>query len=315
MMNDSYFGGFILLGFTGQPRLEMIISGVVFFFYTIALMGNTAIILLSFLDDHLQTPMYFFLRNLAILDLCYTTNIVPQMLVNIWGKNKRITFGGCAFQLFTDMVLCSVECILLAVMSCDRFNAICKPLHYMTIMNPQLCQGLVAITWIVGIINCMILSPYAVSLPRCGNHQLDHFFCEISAMVKIACVDTTAMEVTTFSMCLIIVLVPLLLILVSYGFIAVAMLKIKSAMGRQKAFGTCSSHLIVVSIFYGTVIYMYIQPGNSPSQDEGKLLSIFYSIVIPSLNPLIYTLRNKEFKGAMKRLIGKEKSSMEPVGH
>uniref|UniRef100_H0XYG2 Olfactory receptor n=1 Tax=Otolemur garnettii TaxID=30611 RepID=H0XYG2_OTOGA len=287
MINDSHFSGFVLLGFTGQPQLEMIISGVVFFFYTIALMGNAAIILLSFLDDHLQSPMYFFLRNLAILDLCYTTNIVPQMLVNIWGKDKTITFGGCAFQLFTDMVLCSVECILLAVMSYDRFNAVCKPLHYMTIMNPQLCQGLVAVAWVVGIINCMILSPYAMSLPRCENHHLDHFFCEMSAMIKIACVDTTTMEVTTFAMCLIIVLVPLLLILVSYGFIAIAVLKIKSAAGRQKAFGTCSSHLIVVSIFYGTVIYMYIQPGNSPSQHEGKLLSIFYSIVTPSLNPLI----------------------------
>ena len=145
-----------------------------------------------------------------------------------------------------------------------------------------------------------------MSLPQCGNHHLHHFFCEMSAMTKIACVDTTAMEVTTFAMCLIIVLVPLL-ILVSYGFIAVAVLKIKSATGRQKAFGTCSSHLIVVSIFYGTVIYMYIQPGNSPNQNEGKLLSIFYSIVTPSMNPLIYTLRNKEFKGAIKRLIGKKK--------
>ena len=307
MINDSYFGGFILLGFTGQPQMEMIISWVVFFFYIIALIGNVAIILLSFLNDHLQTPMYYFFRSLATLDLCYITNIVPQMLVNIWGKDKRITFGGCAFQLFTDMVLCSVECILLAVMSYDRLSAVCKPLHYMTIMNSQLCQGLVGTAWVVGVINCMILSPYAMSLPRCGNHHLDHFFCEMSAMTKIACVDTTAMEVTTFAMCLIIVLAPLLLILVSYGFIAVAVLKIKSATGRQKAFGTCSSHLIVVSIFYGTVIYMYIQPGNSPNQNEGKLLSIFYSIVTPSMNPLIYTLRNKEFKGAIKRLIGKKK--------
>ncbi|XP_064150092.1 olfactory receptor 2W1-like [Loxodonta africana] len=315
MINESYFNGFILLGFTGHPQLEMIISGVVFFFYTIALMGNMAIILLSFLDDHLQTPMYFFLRNLAILDLCYTTNIVPQMLVNIWGKDKRITFGGCAFQLFNDVTLCIIECILLAVMSYDRFNAVCKPLCYMTIMNSQLCHGLVAMAWLVSVISCMILSPYAMSLPRCGNHNLDHFFCEISAMVKIACVDTTAIEVTTFVVCLLMVLVPLLLILVSYGFIAVTVLKIKSATGRQKAFGTCSSHLIVVSIFYGTLIYMYIQLGNSSNQDEGKLLSIFYSIVTPSLNPLIYTLRNKEFKGAMKRLIGKEKHFMDIAGH
>ncbi|XP_069420003.1 olfactory receptor 2W1-like [Ovis canadensis] len=315
MINDSYLGGFILLGFAGRPQLEMIISGVVFFFYTIALIGNIAIILLPLLDERLQIPMYFFLRNLAILDLCYTTNIVPQMLVNVWGKDKKISFSGCAFQLFIDVTLCTVECMLLAVMSYDRFNAVCKPLHYMTIMNPQLCRGLVTMTWITGIINCMILSPYAMSLPRCENHHLDHYFCEISAMVKIACVDTTVMEEILFALCFLIFLPPLLLILVSYSFIAVAVLKIKCAAGRQKAFGTCSSHLIVVSIFYGTVIYMYIQPGNSPSQDEGKLLSIFYSIVTPSLNPLIYTLRNKEFKGAMKRLIRKEKLSEETIGH
>ena len=252
------------------------------------------------------SPVIPFLGNTRT-SLCYTTNIVPKMLVNIWGKDKRITFGGCAFQHFTGMILCSVECILLAVMSYDRFSALCKPLHYMTIMNSQLCQGLVGTAWVAGVINCMILSPYAMSLPQCGNHHLHHFFCEMSAMIKIACVDTTAMEVTTFAMCLIIVLASLLLILVSYGFIAVAVLKIKSTMGRQKAFGTCSSHLIVVSIFYGTVIYMYIQPGNSPNQNEGKLLSIFYSIVTPSMNPLIYTLRNKEFRGTMKRLIGKKK--------
>ncbi|XP_064150021.1 olfactory receptor 2W1-like [Loxodonta africana] len=313
MINESYFGGFILLGFSGQPQLEMIIPGFVFFFYTVALMGNTAIILLPLLDERLQTPMYFFLRNLAILDLSYTTNIVPQTLVNVWGKDKKITFGGCAFQLFSSVALFTVECMLLAVMSYDRFNAVCKPLHYMTIMNPQLCQGLVAMTWGIGITNCMILSPYAMSLPRCGNHRLDHYFCEISAMVKIACVDTTAVEETLFASCFFIFLAPLLLILVSYGFIAIAVLKIKSARGRQKAFGTCSSHLFVVSIFYGTVIYMYIQPGNSPSQYEGKLLSIFYAIVTPNLNPLIYTLRNKEFKGAMKRLIGK--GSVEITGH
>ena len=150
-------------------------------------------------------------------------------------------------------------------------------------------------TWIIGIINCLILSPYAMSLPRCENHHLDHYFCEISAMVKIACVDTTVMEEIVFGLCFFIFLSLLLLILVSYSFIAVAVLKIKCAAGRQKAFGTCSSHLIVVSIFYGTVIYMYIQPGNSPSQDEGKLLSIFYSIVTHSLNPLLYQFSSVQF--------------------
>ncbi|KAI4530969.1 hypothetical protein MG293_018827 [Ovis ammon polii] len=305
--NESSLKEFVLLGFSDKPWLQKPLFVLLLISYTTTIFGNVSIMMVCILDPKLHTPMYFFLANLSILDLCYTTSTVPHMLTNISHNKKTISYAGCVAQLITFLALGATECLLLAVMSFDRFSAVCRPLHYMTIMNSQLCQGLVGTPWVFGVINCMILSPYAMSLPRCQNHHLDYFFCEMSAMIKIACVDTMAMEATTFAMCLIIILAPLLLILVSYGFIAVAVLKIKSATGRQKAFGTCSSHLIVVSIFYGIVIYMYIQPGNSPNQNEGKLLSTCHSIVILSMNPLIYTLRNKEFKGAIKRLIGKRK--------
>lgn len=193
-----------------------------------------AIILLSFLNDHLQTPKYYFLRSLATLDLWYHKHS-PSNVGQYLGQRQELPLVAVLSKFSIDMVLCSVEYILLAVMSYDRFSAVCRPLHYMTIM-PQLCQGLVGTAWVVGVINCMILSPYAMSLPRCQNHHLDYFFCEMSAMIKIACVDTMAMEATTFAMCLIIALAPLLLILVSMV-IAVAVLKIKSATGRQKARG------------------------------------------------------------------------------
>uniref|UniRef100_A0A673STC9 Olfactory receptor n=1 Tax=Suricata suricatta TaxID=37032 RepID=A0A673STC9_SURSU len=297
--NSSSPSGFILLGFSEQPRLETVLLVAVSIIYVLTLVGNTAIILVSYLNPKLHTPMYFFLSNLSFLDLCFTTSIVPQMLVNLRGPDKTISYTGCVLQLYVALGLGSTECILLTVMAYDRFNAICRPLHYGVIMHPRLLRQLTAVAWSSGFVESTLQTILVFQLPLCSHHRVDDFMCE----EPIACVNTTAMEVTTFAMCLVIVLVPLLLILVSYGFIAVAVFKIKSAAGRQKVLGTCSSHLIVVSIFYGTVIYMYIQPGNSPSQDEGKLLSIFYSIVNPSLNPLIYTLRNKDFKGAVKRLL------------
>ena len=281
----------------------MILSGVVTFFYIIMLVGNTAIILASLLDPHLHTPMYFFLRNLSFLDLCYTTSIVPQMLVNLWGPEKTISSVGCIVQLYVYMWLGSIECLLLAVMSYDRFTAICKPLHYFVIMNPRLCVKMIVMVWGISLANSVILCTLTVNLPRCGHNILDHFLCELPAMVRIACVDTTTVELSVFALGIVIVLTPLILILISYGYIAKTVLNMKSKAGQQKAMNTCGSHLTVVSIFYGTIIYMYLQPGNRASKDQGKFLTLFYNIVTPLLNPLIYTLRNKEVKGALRRLL------------
>uniref|UniRef100_A0A4X1TJQ7 Olfactory receptor n=1 Tax=Sus scrofa TaxID=9823 RepID=A0A4X1TJQ7_PIG len=301
--NSTSLHDFILLGFSDHPKLEMALSGVVATFYLITLVGNTAIILASLLDSHLHTPMYFFLRNLSFLDLCFTTSIVPQMLVNLWGPHKTISYGGCVIQLYVYMWLGSIECLLLAVMSYDRFTAICKPLHYLVIMNPHLCLKMIIMVWSISLANSIVLCTLTLNLPRCGNNLLDHFLCELPAMLKIACIDTTAVELSVFALGIAIVLTPLILILISYGYIAKAVLRMKSRAGQRKAINTCGSHLTVVSIFYGAIIYMYLQPGNNASRGQGKFLTLFYTIITPSLNPLIYTLRNKDMKEALKKLM------------
>ncbi|KAM6176961.1 olfactory receptor 2W1-like [Erethizon dorsatum] len=302
--NYSSLHGFILLGFSDHPNLEMILSAVVTIFYFITLVGNSAIILASLLDSHLHTPMYFFLRNLSFLDLCFTTSIVPQMLVNLWGREKTISYAGCIIQLYVYMWLGSVECLLLAVMSYDRFTAVCKPLHYLVIMSPHLCLRMIMVAWSISLANSIVLCTLTLNLPRCGNKLLDHILCELPAMVKIACVDTTTVEMSVFALGIAIVLMPLTLILTSYGFIGKAVVGMKSKAGQRKAMNTCGSHHSAVTIFYGTIIYMYLQPGSSASKNQGKFVTLFYTIITPSLNPLIYTLKNKDMKGALKKLAG-----------
>ncbi|XP_004611671.2 olfactory receptor 2W3-like [Sorex araneus] len=299
--NDSAVEYFILLGFSDHPRLERVLFVVILVAYLLTLMGNSTIILVSRLDPHLQTPMYFFLTHLSFLDLCFTTSSIPQLLYNLHGRDKTISYTGCAIQLFLFLGLGGVECLLLAVMAYDRFVAVCKPLHYMVIMNPRLCMGLVSVAWGLGVANSMHMSPVTLHLPRCGHYRINHYLCELPALIRIACVNTAAVEGTEFVMAVIIVLIPLILILISYGYIVKAVLQIRSGSGLQKVFNTCGSHLTVVSLFYGNIIYMYMQPGNSSSKDQGKFLTLFYNIVTPLLNPLIYTLRNKEVKGALRR--------------
>ncbi|CAO2595409.1 Olfactory receptor 11 [Lemmus lemmus] len=301
--NRSSFDGFILVGFSDRPHLELILFVTVLSFYLLTLLGNMAIILLSALDSRLHTPMYFFLANLSFLDMCFTTGSIPQMLYNLWGPDKTISYVGCAIQLYFVLALGGVECVLLAVMAYDRFVAICRPLHYSVIMHQRLCLQLAAVAWIVGFGNAVWLSILTFQLPRCGHYVIDHFLCEVPALLKLSCVDTTANEAELFFVSVIFHLVPLTLILISYAFIAQAILKIQSAEGRQKAFGTCGSHLIVVSLFYGTAVSMYLLPPSPHSKDPRKMVSLFYGIIAPMLNPLIYTLRNKEVKEAFKRLV------------
>ncbi|DAA27589.1 olfactory receptor 2W3 [Bos taurus] len=300
--NESTQGNFILLGFSDRPHLERILFVVILIAYLLTLVGNTTIILVSRLDRYLHTPMYFFLTHLSLLDLSFTTSSIPQLLYNLNGHDKTISYTGCAIQLFLFLGLGGVECLLLAVMAYDRFVAVCKPLHYMVIMNPQLCLGLVSLAWGCGVANSLIMSPMTLWLPRCGYQKVDHFLCEMPALIRMACVNTAAVEGIAFILAIGIVLSPLVFILISYGYIVRAVLSIQSSSGRHKAFNTCGSHLTVVSLFYGNIIYMYMQPGASSSKDQGKFLTLFYNIVTPLLNPLIYTLRNKEVKGALRRL-------------
>ncbi|CAO2595415.1 Putative olfactory receptor 2W6 [Lemmus lemmus] len=305
LANESISEEFILLGFSDRPWLELPLFVVFLVSYILTIFGNMTIILVSRLDSKLHTPMYFFLTNLSLLDLCYTTSTVPQMLINICSSRKVISYGGCVVQLFIFLALGCTECFLLAVMAYDRYAAVCKPLHYTVIMHPRLCGQLASVAWLSGFGNSLIMAPQTLMLPRCGHRRVDHFLCEMPALIGMACVDTMALEALAFALAIFIILVPLILILISYGYIARAVLRIKSAAGRKKAFNTCSSHLIVVSLFYGTIIYMYLQPANTYSQDQGKFLTLFYTIVTPSVNPLIYTLRNKDVKEAIKKVLGK----------
>ncbi|XP_045356455.1 olfactory receptor 2B6-like isoform X2 [Leopardus geoffroyi] len=304
-VNASAPWEFTLLGFSDRPRLELPLFVVFFIFYVATIFGNLTIILVSRLDPKLHTPMYFFLTNLSLLDLCYTTSTVPQMLVNLCSTRKVISYGGCVAQLFMFLALGATECVLLAVMSFDRFVAICRPLRYSVVMHQRLCLQLAATSWITGFSNSVWLSALTLQLPLCGHKEVDHFLCEVPALLKLSCVDTTANEAELFFVSVLFHLIPLTLILVSYAFIARAVLRIQSAEGRRKAFGTCGSHLIVVSLFYGTAISVYLQTPSPNSKDRGKMVSLFYGIIAPMLNPLIYTLRNKEVKEAFKRLVAR----------
>lgn len=305
MVNQSSPMGFLLLGFSEHPGLEKILFVVVLISYLLTLGGNTLIILLSLLDPRLHSPMYFFHRNLAFLDLCFTTNFIPQMLVNLWGPEKTISFLGCSVQLFIFLSLGTTECILLAVMAFDRYVAVCQPLHYATIVHPRLCRQLASVAWVTGLVESVVQTPPTLHLPFCPHRQVDDFVCEVPALIRLSCGDTTYNEIQMAVASVLILVVPLSLILVSYGAVARAVLRINSANGRRKAFGTCSSHLLVVTLFYSSVIAVYLQPKSPYAQERGKFFGLFYAVGTPSLNPLIYTLRNKEVRRALRRWLGK----------
>ncbi|XP_055988162.1 olfactory receptor 2W1-like [Sorex fumeus] len=303
MSNGSSTLDFILLGFSGWPRLERIISVVVLIFYAVILVGNTMIILVSHLDAQLHTPMYFFLSNLSFLDLCYTNSIIPQTLVNLWSSKRSITYVGCLVQATVSVDLGATECLLLAVMAYDRYAAVCQPLHYTVIMHPQLCHRMVLAAWLTTAGCAIIVCTMTLMLPRCGHQEVDNFFCEILDLIKTACTNSKVLEVVFLALSVLFLLVPLSAILISYGIITRAVMRIKSATRWRKLLSTCGSHLTVVTLFYGTLMSMYVRPQNSSLQNERKFIALVYVILIPSLNPLIYTLRNKDVKKAIRKML------------
>ena len=227
LTNDSTFPGFILVGFCDRPQLELVLFGVILCLYQ----GNVTIILVSLLDSKLHTPTYFFLSHLSLLDLCFTSSIIPQLLVNLGGSDKSIIYGGCVVQLYVSLALGSTECVLLAVMSCDRYIAVCRPLHYAFAVPPSLCHTLASVAWLSGVATTLIQSTLTLQLPFCGHHQVDHFVCEVPVLIKLACVETTFNQEELFAASVLFLVVPLSLILISYWNIARAVLKIKSAIG------------------------------------------------------------------------------------
>ncbi|XP_029771345.1 olfactory receptor 2G3-like [Suricata suricatta] len=298
---------FVFLGLSSQPKMQLILFIVFLFFYLLTVVGNIIIITIIQLEPRLQTPMYFFLTNLSFLDICYTSTNVPQMLSNMVGK-RTIPFSSCATQMYFSLSFGMIECVLLGVMAYDRYVAICHPLHYTVIMNQSICVQLAAISWSSSFLSSMVINVLTLSLPYCGPNVLNHFFCEVPSVLRLACTDTSFTELVVFIFSIIIVFIPFLLIVVSYARILVSVLRIRSTSGRQKALSTCASHLTVVTLFYGTAIFMYMRPQSKSSRAGGKIIAVFYTVVTPMLNPLIYSLRNQDVKGALRRAIAKKRT-------
>ncbi|KAM9073935.1 LOW QUALITY PROTEIN: olfactory receptor 2H2 [Megaptera novaeangliae] len=310
VVSHSSLVDFLLLGLSERPGLERILFVVVLISYLLTLVGNTLTTLLSLLAPGLHSPMYFFLSNLSFLDLCITKSFVP-MLVNLWGPKKTISFLGCSVQFFIFLFLGTTECVLLTVVAFDRYVAVCQPLHYTNVIHPRLGRQLAAVAWVMGLGQSVVQTPPTLHLLFCPHWQTDDFVCEIPSLIQLFCGDTTYNEIQFAVSSVIFLVMTLALILVSYGAIAWAVLRINSARAWRKALGTCSPHLTVVAIFYSLVISIYLQPQNPYAQKRGKFFGLFYSAGTPSLNPLIYTLRNKKVKRAVRRLLGKDEDSRE----
>ncbi|KAM9098922.1 olfactory receptor 13D1-like [Sarcophilus harrisii] len=299
---------FILLGFSKYPKLEIFFFVLCMIIYIVILFGNSVIIILSILDSHLHTPMYFFLSNLSFLDICYTSSFVPKMLVNFLSTRKSLSFSGCAAQMSISFAMGTTECILLAVMAYDRYVAICNPLRYPIVINRTVYVNLAALCWLIGGLDSLFQTILIMQLPFCGENVIDHFTCEILAVMHLACIDISLNELIMLVGAIIVTLIPLLLIIVSYVFILSTILKIRSAEGRNKAFSTCSAHLTVVIIFYGTILFIYMKPKSKASLTTDKLITLFYGIFTPMLNPIIYSLRNKDVNAAVKKVLSRNLS-------
>ncbi|KAM7150894.1 olfactory receptor 11L1-like [Macrochelys suwanniensis] len=267
------------------------------------MVGNILIIALVVAEQHLHTPMYFFLGNLACLETCYTSTILPRMLGSLLTGDRTVSVRGCITQFYFFGSLATTECSLLSMMSYDRYLAICKPLHYVAHMNSKLCVKLAVGSWIAGFISIAILIFMMSQLTFCGPNEVDHFFCDLKPIINLSCGNTHMLEVTAFIHSSIFTLPPFLLTLASYVCIISAILRIPSTTGRQKAFSTCSSHLIVVTIFYGTLVIVYLLSGSDALRDLNKVFSVFYGVLTPLVNPLIYSLRNKEVKEALRKAV------------
>ncbi|XP_051828855.1 olfactory receptor 13C8-like [Antechinus flavipes] len=305
--NQTTVTELVLLGLSDYPKLETIFFVLVLWMYLVILVGNGVLIIVTIYDSHLHTPMYFFLGNLSFLDICYTTSTVPLILNSFLTPRKAISFSSCAIQMFLSFAMGATECVLLSMMAFDRYVAICKPLRYPVIMSKNIYVSMASVSWAAGVLDSVIQTSLAVQLRFCVD-IIDHFLCEILAILKLACGD---ISINVFSMVgsnIIFLVIPLISISISYIFILVAILRIPSTKGRHKAFSTCSAHLTVVIIFYGTIFFIYAKPKSQDSLRGGsditdKFITLFYSVVTPMLNPIIYSLRNKDVKVAMKNIL------------
>ncbi|XP_051022829.1 olfactory receptor 1052-like [Acomys russatus] len=300
---------FILVGLTENPNWQVPLFVIFSIVYFIILVGNWGMIILIWLNTQLHTPMYFFLSNLSFCDICYSTIIAPKMLVNFLSEHKSSAFYACVLQSFFFAVYVTTEVILLSMMAYDRYVAIANPLMYTVIMTHSLCTQMVLACYLGGLINSLVHTIGLLKLDFCGPNIVNHFFCDVPPLLKLSCSDAHINEMLLLVFSGVIAICTFIIIMVSYIHIIIAILKIRSAEGRRKAFSTCASHLTAVTLFYGSLTFNYIQPSSQYSMEQEKLSAMFYTLVIPMLNPLIYSLRNKDVKEAAKRSICRESTA------
>ncbi|XP_078496751.1 olfactory receptor 5V1-like [Lissotriton helveticus] len=300
-LNCTRVKSFIFIGVTGDPEKQVPLFVMFLCLYIVNLMGNTLMILTITLSTRLQSPMYYFLRNLSFIDICFTSTTVPKMLMDFLSSVKMISFIGCVAQMYSFISLGGAECLLLAVMSLDRYVAVCKPLRYNVIMNNRVLFLLVTTCWVAGLLNSLGHTVFTFRLPFCRSNLINHFFCDIPPLLALSCSDTHVNEVLVYTTGGSVIIGSFTLTLLSYVFIILAILQIQTSEGRHKAFSTCLSHLTVVCLFFGTAIFSYIRPTSANHLNQDKIVTVLFGIVTPTLNPIIYSLRNKDVQGALKK--------------
>ncbi|XP_049730441.1 olfactory receptor 56-like [Elephas maximus indicus] len=300
-LNQSYTDNFVLLGIFSYCATDLVLFSMVMMVFTVALCGNVLLISLIYINPRLHTPMYFFLSQLSLMDLMLVCNIVPKMAVNFLSGRKSISFVGCGIQIGLFVSLVGSEGLLLGLMAYDRYVAISHPLHYPILMSQRVCLQIAGGSWAFGILDGMIQMVAAMTFPYCGSRNVDHFFCEVPALLKLACADTSLFENLLFSCCVFMLLLPFSIIMASYAHILAAVLRMNSAESRKRALATCSSHLTAVSLFYGAAMFIYLRIKHYGTPSHDKVVSIFYTVLTPMLNPLIYSLRNGEAMGALRK--------------
>ncbi|XP_050655168.1 olfactory receptor 2Z1-like [Macaca thibetana thibetana] len=296
--------GFVLTRLFNDSQMHLFLFSMVVLVYILAMAGNATMVLLIWADAQLHKPMYFLLSQLSFLDIFFSSVTVPKMIVAFLFDWTSISSGGCGAQMFFFMFLGAAECLLLALMAYDRYVAICNPLRYPVLMSRRVCLLMVVSSWLGGSLNASIQTSLTLQFPYCGSRKVTHFFCEVPSLLMLACADTEAYKQVLFVTGVVVLLVPIAFITTSYAFILVAVLQMRSVEGRQKALATCSSHLTVVNLFYGPLVYTYMLPASYHSPGQDDVVSVFYTVLTPFLNPVIYSLRNKEVTGAMKKVIG-----------
>ena len=304
--NQSSMSEFLLLGLPIQPEQQGVFFALFLGMYLTTVLGNLLILLLIRLDPRLHTPMYFFLSHLALTDVSFSSVTVPKMLINMHTRNQSIPYAGCITQMYFFLFFTDLDNFLLTSMAYDRYVAICHPLHYSTVMGQGLCTLLVTVSWILSCANALCHTLLLTRLSFCVDLSIPHFFCDLGALLKLSCSDTSLNELAIFTAGVADIILPLVCILISYGHIGATILKVPSTKGICKALSTCGSHLSVVFLFYGTIIGLYTLPSSSTSNDKNIIASVMYTVVTPMLNPFIYSLRNRDMKGALGRLSRRE---------